>query len=67
MASVNRINAPNLTFFFLLFVVCIVCLSKVDGQLLIEPTDIGKKLQTFAKDALGVDEMQVTNRYDLLN
>ncbi|KAL9960900.1 hypothetical protein ACROYT_G034408 [Oculina patagonica] len=58
MASVNQISAPNLTFFFLLLVVCFVCLSKVDANLLVDPAKIGKELQSFAKDALGVDEMQ---------
>lgn len=42
--------------FFLSF--GIMLLSQVDASLL-DPTLIGKELQMFARDALGVDEMQV--------
>ena len=37
---------------------CVILSSQVDANLL-DPTLIGRELQKFAKDALGVDEMQV--------
>ena len=37
-----------------------MCSSQVDADLLVDPTLIGQELQSFAKDALGVDEMQVS-------
>ena len=42
----------------LLLSVFIFLLSEA-GASLLDPTKIGKELQTFARDALGVDEMQV--------
>lgn len=42
----------------LLLSVCVMVLSQV-GASLVDPSLIGKELQTFARDALGVDEMQV--------
>ena len=42
---------PSLSLYVLL-------LSEVGGSLL-DPSQIGRELQTFARDALGVDEMQV--------
>ena len=38
--------------------VFVLLLSEVGGSLL-DPTQIGGELQKFARDALGVDEMQV--------
>lgn len=38
--------------------VFVVLLSEV-GASLLDPTEIGRELQTFARDALGVDDMQV--------
>ena len=35
---------------------------QVDAGLLVDPRLIGQELQSFAKDALGVDEMQVSRR-----
>ncbi|KAJ7382927.1 hypothetical protein OS493_031702 [Desmophyllum pertusum] len=40
---------------------CVILSSQVDANLL-DPTLIGRELQKFAKDALGVDEMQVAKR-----
>ena len=37
---------------------CVIFISQADANLL-DPTLIGRELQTFASDALGVDEMQV--------
>ena len=42
----------------LLLSVFIFALSQVEGNL-VDPQQIGMELQTFARDALGVDEMQV--------
>ena len=46
----------NLTMF--LFCLCVIFSCQVNASLL-DPTLIGKELQKFARDALGVDEMQV--------
>lgn len=45
----------NLTMF--LFCLCVIFSCQVNASLL-DPTLIGKELQKFARDALGVDEMQ---------
>lgn len=37
---------------------CIIFTSEANANLL-DPTLMGRELQTFARDALGVDEMQV--------
>ena len=47
----------------LLLSVFIFLLSEA-GASLLDPTKIGKELQTFARDALGVDEMQVRTKED---
>ena len=44
----------------LLLSVFVLLLGEV-GTSLLDPTEIGRELQTFARDALGVDEMQVKN------
>lgn len=41
-----------------IFLISLFLLSRAYASLLIEPTFIGQKLRTFAKEALGVDEMQ---------
>ena len=43
----------------LIFLTFLSFSSKTYASLLIEPSFIGQKLQTFAKEGLGVDEMQV--------
>lgn len=43
----------------LIFLTFLSFSSKAYASLLIEPSFIGQKLQTFAKEGLGVDEMQV--------
>lgn len=55
-------SAIKTTFFSVLLVVCFPFVFKVDANLLVTPALIGKELQAFAKDALGVDEMQVSLR-----
>ena len=42
----------------LVFCVFFLVLSQVDASL-VDPSRIGMELQMFARDALGVDEMQV--------
>lgn len=51
-----RIRKKN--FVMLLLYFCVIVLSQVDASL-VDPSRIGMELQTFARDALGVDEMQV--------
>ena len=62
MAVSSQISSPNSTRAKLLLVLCFAFLFKVDGNFLVDPALIGKELQAFAKDALGVDEMQVSLR-----
>ena len=50
------------TFATFLLAVYFMFSSQVDAGLLVDPTLIGQELQSFAKDALGVDEMQVSRR-----
>lgn len=54
-----RLGKKNSVMLLLSF--CFVVLSQV-GASLVDPSRIGKKLQTFARDALGVDEMQVCKK-----
>ncbi|XP_078343118.1 VWFA and cache domain-containing protein 1-like [Oculina patagonica] len=56
-----RIRKKN--FVMLLLYFCVIVLSQVDASL-VNPSRIGMELQTFARDALGVDEMQ--NYFDSL-
>ena len=62
MAVSSQISSPNSIQAKLLLVLCFAFSFKVDGNLLVDPALIGKELQAFAKDALGVDEMQVSLR-----
>ena len=62
MAVSSQISSPNSTWAKLLLVLCFAFSFEVDGNLLVDPALIGKELQAFAKDALGVDEMQVSLR-----
>ena len=55
----NQLSAPKTIFSSLLLVVSFLFLFKVDANLLLDPELIRKELQAFAKDALGVEEMQV--------
>ena len=50
------IDTPHLTMFSIVFLVIFSC--QVNARLL-DPVLIRKELQTFARDALGVEEMQV--------
>ena len=59
MAAVNRFAVPNTSFPALLLLAHFVLSSQVNASLLIDPTQIGQELQNFAREALGVDEMQV--------
>lgn len=56
--NASKVRFASKTFSVLLLSVCVLLLSEVGGSLL-DPTQIGRELQTFARDALGVDEMQV--------
>jgi len=57
MTASNRRSANAISaVLFLSF--CIIFTSQADANIL-DPTLIGRELQTFARDALGVDEMQV--------
>ena len=60
---VAYIDTPHLTMFFIVFFVIFSC--QVNASLL-DPVLISKELQTFARDALGVDEMQVKAKTDHL-
>lgn len=55
--NASKVRFASKTFSALLLSVCVLLLSEVGGSLL-DPTQIGRELQTFARDALGVDEMQ---------
>jgi len=61
MVSEERMmNARKVSESFSVFLLSVffLPLSEV-GASLLDPTQIGRELQTFARDALGVDEMQV--------
>lgn len=55
--SKDRVAITNAPVFLLSF--CVMLFSLVRASLL-DPTLIGMELQMFARDALGVDEMQVS-------
>ena len=59
MAAVHLFGVPNRNLAALLHLAYFVFSFQACGSLLIDPTLIGQELQTFAKEALGVDEMQV--------
>ena len=68
MAAVDLFGVPKRNLAAMLFLAYFVFSFQACGSLLIDPTLIGQELQTFAKEALGVDEMQVltyskTRRY----
>jgi len=56
--NARKVRFASETFSVLLLSVFVLLLSPV-GASLLDPTQIGRELQTFARDALGVDEMQV--------
>ena len=58
MAAMSQFGCLRATLAMFLILVCFTFSSQVDSRLL-DPTLIGRELQTFAKEALGVDEMQV--------
>jgi len=62
MADFKQSNTSVSTFATFLLVIYFTVSSQVDAEvdLLVDPTLIGQELQSFAKDALGVDEMQVS-------
>lgn len=60
MADFKQSNTSVSTLGTFLLVIYFMCSSQVDADLLVDPTLIGQELQSFAKDALGVDEMQVS-------
>lgn len=60
MADFKQSNTSVSTFATFLLVIYFIFSSQVDADLLVDPTLIGQELQSFAKDALGVDEMQVS-------
>ena len=41
------------------FVACATFVPQGSGRNLLDPTLIGRELKSFAKDALGVDDLQV--------
>ena len=43
----------------LFLVACAISLPQGNGGNLLDPTLIGRELQSFANDALGVDDLQV--------
>ena len=59
MAAIIHVRhaKTNLIVFLLCFCAIFLCQSHAS---LLDPNLIGKELQKFAKDALGVDEMQVS-------
>jgi len=56
--NARKVHFASETFSVLLLSVFVLLSSEV-GASLLDPTQIGRELQTFARDALGVDEMQV--------
>lgn len=63
--NARNVRVRTKTSVMLLLSVCIIVLSQVNASFL-DPSPIGIELQTFAKDALGVDEMQVRELFCLL-
>ena len=43
----------------LFFVACAIFVPQGNGRNLLDPTLIGRELQSFSNDALGVDDVQV--------
>ena len=60
MGDSKRSNTSMSTFVPFLLVVYFMFSSKVDADLLVNPTLIKQELQSIATDALGVNEMQVS-------
>ena len=56
--NTRKVRFASVTPYLLLLSFFVLLLSEV-GASLLDPTEIGRELQTFARDALGVDEMQV--------
>ena len=56
--NARKVRFASKTFWELSLSLYVLLLSKVCGGLL-DPSQIGRELQMFARDALGVDEMQV--------
>lgn len=56
--NARNVHVRTKTFVMFLLSVCIIVLSQVNASFL-DPSKIGMELQMFARDALGVDEMQV--------
>ena len=66
MAVSSQISSLNSTWAKQLLVLCFAFLFKLHGNLLVDPALKGKELQAFAKEALGVNEMQIRCRLDKL-
>ena len=64
--NAGKVRFVSVTPSVLLLSVFVLLLSEVSTSLL-DPTEIGRELQTFARDALGVDEMQVRTKKILLS
>ena len=64
--NAGKVRFVSVTPSVLLLSVFVLLLSEV-GTSLLDPTEIGRELQTFARDALGVDEMQVRTKKILLS
>lgn len=58
--AASKVQLANTNSAVLLLSFCIIITSQADANLL-DPTLIGRELQMFARDALGVDEMQVSS------
>jgi len=56
--SVSNHRPANAIYAVLFLSFCIIFTGQADANIL-DPSLIGRELQTFARDALGVDEMQV--------
>ena len=56
--NARKVGSTNKNSAMLLVSIFIFISSQVDGNL-VDPSQIGRELQTFARDALGVGEMQV--------
>ena len=56
--NTRKVRFASVTPYLLLLSIFVLLLREV-GASLLDPTEIGRELQTFARDALGVDEMQV--------
>lgn len=55
------VRSTNKNSAMLLLSIFIFVLNQVDGNL-VDPSQIGRELQMFARDALGIDEMQVKTK-----